>query len=577
VPTVTTRTPALAYAAALIALLVIGVAYRPVLRAWYQFHSRPPAVAVTVELLRSQSAERQREGLASAALTRPVADEVLTAVSDLAFGAPDPGIRQQAAQYLAGVAQQRSLPADMLRRLPALTPEMDRGLATTYATLIDRAAQWQPTPPNALEFLDALIEQGDPSTRNVAILALGQVGFHHGLDDARIARLTGLAAYRDPLGNEPHGADAAWALKLVGQRRPLPPETLDVLVELMRHGRDAGTRERAVDAVATQMPSSQSLADAVEAVLEDPDPRVRGAAQSLLHELETRKPADLEQALQLAADENEPSTRRLRALQRLLQQTPADERVRALVGRLARDGDAVLRAGVVSMGSALPHGEAEALFAAGLEDTDPRVRAAAVLPLVARRAAEGEDAQAQLIRTLLGDATPEVQRNVLLAIRVNQLKTEAVRAALRDMEPADARLGQERLALLDTLVRASRTPFQRFLDAALKPENYGAFAFTAVAAAAVLLCVPFLFYFVARFFVYLSARQWRALGALGVVAVWVVASFALGWAFFLGVLIGGGHNSQPPLSAQFMVLGVLLLLVGVYALLGYGLRRLVRN
>ena len=49
------------------------------------------------------------------------------------------------------------------------------------------------------------------------------------------------------------------------------------------------------------------------------------------------------------------------------------------------------------------------------------------------------------------------------------------------------------------------------------------------------------------------------------------------FAFFIGALVGGGHNSQPPLGAQLLVVGVLLLLVGVYALFGYGLRRLVRT
>ena len=172
---------------------------------------------------------------------------------------------------------------------------------------------------------------------------------------------------------------------------------------------------------------------------------------------------------------------------------------------------------------------------------------------------------------------PEVQRNVLLSIRSNKLNTYAVRAALRDMKTEDPRLARERTALLDSLERASRTAIQRFWDAALEPRNYGLYAVITVAGLAVLICVPVLLYFAARCFVYLSARHWRALTALGILITWVGASCALGWAFFIGAFMAGGHNSQPPLDAQLTVVGVLLLLVGVYALLGYGLRRMVRT
>ena len=576
-PTATKRTPALAYLAALIAALVVWAAYRPLLHVWYELQNQTPSVAEAVQLLHSRSAERQREGLASAARIRPVVDEVLTAVSGLAFAASDRGIRQQAAQYLSGIAQQQALPTDLLRRLPEWTPQMDRNLATTYATLIEHTARQQPPPLNAVAFLDALIEQGDWSAQNVAIGALGQIGFYHGMDDAHITQLTAMAAHKNELGHQIHSAEAAWALKLIGQKRPLPPATLEVLVELMRKGRNANARQRAVSAVSTQLPSTPALADAIEAALDDPDSRVRGAARSVLYKLETAKPTELDQALQLAADEDEPSTRRLRSLQRLLRQAPADDRVRAMAQRMARHEDAVMRAGMASMAGALPDSEAEALFAGALDDADPQVRAAAVSPLIARRAAEGEEAQILLMQRLLGDPAPEVQRNVLVSIRSNELNTDAVRAALRDMETDDPRLARERSTLLDSLKRTSRTPLQRFWDAALEPRNYGVYAFIAVAGLAVLICVSFLLYFTARCFVYLSARQWRALAALGIVAAWVGASFALGWAFFIGAFIAGGHNSQPPLGAQLSVVGVLLLLVGVFALLGYGLRLLVRT
>jgi hypothetical protein len=239
------------------------------------------------------------------------------------------------------------------------------------------------------------------------------------------------------------------------------------------------------------------------AALDDPYSMVRGAARNVIHKLETAKPTDLDGALTLAANENEPSKRRLRALQRLLRQDPADEQVRSIAQLMAHHKDPVLRAGITSMAGALPDSEAEALFAAALDDADPQVRAAAVLPLIARRAAEGEEARAALIRRLLDDPAPEVQRNVLLSIRSSKLNTYAVRAALRDMQTGDPRLSQERTA-------------------------------------------------------------------------WVGASFALGWAFFVGAFIGGGHNSQPSLGAQLTVVGVLFLLVGAHALLGYGLRRMVR-
>jgi HEAT repeat protein len=577
VQTATKRTPALAYLAALIALILVWAAYRPLLHAWYEFQNQPPSVTEAVQLLRSQSTERQRQGLASAGRMRPAADEVLTAMADLAFQSADRTLRQQAATQLSGVAQQQALPADVLRRLPALTPQMDRSLATTYATLIDYAARRQPPPSNAVAFLDELIEQGDWSAKNVAILALGQIGFYHGLDDAHIAQLTAMAAQKNELGHQIHSADAAWALKLIGQKRPLPPATLEMLVELMRKGRDAHARQRAVWAISTQLPSVPALTDEIEAALDDPDSGVRGAAQNVLYKLETAKPTDFNQAFQVATDEDEPSTRRLRALQRLLQQNPADDRVSAIAQLMATHEDAVLRAGIASMAGALPDSKAEALFAGALDDADPQVRAAAVSPLIARRAAEGAEMQTSLIQQLLGDPAPEVQRNVLVSIRSNELNSDAVRAALRDMETDDPRLAQERSALLDSLERASRTPQQRFRDAALEPKNYGVYAFIAVAGLAVLICVPFLLYFAARCFVYVSARQWRALTALGIVAAWVGASFALGWAFFIGAFVGGGHNSQPPLGAQLIVVGVLLLLVGVYALLGYGLRRLVRT
>jgi len=561
--------------AALIAVLVIWAAYRPLLHAWYKLQNQTPTVAEAVELLRSQRVERQREGLTSAGRMRPVADEVLTAVSGLAFAAPDRGIRQQAAQYLSGVAQRQALPADLLRRLPTLTPG-DSSLATTYATLINHAARQQSPPPNAVAFLDMLVEQGDWRAKNVAILALGQIGFYHGMDDAHIAQLTALAAQKDELGHQIHSADAAWALKMIGQQQPLPPATIEVLVELMHNGRDANARQRAVSAISTQLLSMPTLADDIEAVLEDPNSSVRGAARNVLYKLETSKPTDLDQALQVAIDEDEPSTRRLCALQRLLRQASTDDRVRSIAQFMARHQDPMLRAGMASMAGALPDSEAEALFAGAIDDAEPQVRAAAVLPLIARRVAEGNEEQTLLIRRLLGDPAPEVQRKVLLSIRSNELNSDALRAALRDMETDDPRLARERSTLLDSLERASRAPLQRLWDAVLEPKNYGLYAFIAVAGLAVLICVPFLLYFTARCFVYLSVRHWQALTALGIVAVWVGASFALGWAFFIGAFMAGGHNSQPPLGAQLSVVGVLLLLVGGYALLGYGLRRLVR-
>ena len=576
-PTVTKRTPALAYLAALIAILVVWAAYRPLLHAWYELQNQAPSVTETLQLLRSQSTEQQRQGLVSAGRLRPVPNEVLTAIADLAFHAEDGFLRQQATTHLSSVAQLQMLPADIMHRLPPLTPEMDRNLATSYATLIDWAARRQAPPPNAIEFLDTLIEQGDWRAKNTAIHALGQIGFYHGLDDNHIAQLTDLVAYRNALGHQVHAADAAWALKLIGQKRPLPPATVEVLVELMRNGRDANTRQRAVSAVSTQLSSTPALIDEIEAALDDPDSIVRGAARNVIYKLETAKRTDPSQELQTAANEDEPSTRRLRALQRLLRQDPADDRVRSMAQILAHHEDPVLRAGMVSMAGALSDSEAEALFAGALDDADPQVRAAAVLPLIARRATDGEDAQALMIRRLLDDPAPEVQRKVLLSVRSNNLNTYPVRAALRDMETDDPRLARERSTLLDSLERASRTPLERFWDAALEPKNYGLYTFIAVAGLAILICVPFLLYFAARCFVYVSARQWRAITAFGVLAAWVAASFALGWAFFIGAFIGGGHNSQPPLGAQLIVVGVLLLLVGVYALLGYGLRRMVRT
>jgi HEAT repeat protein len=577
VPTATKRTPALAYLAALIAILVVWAAYRPLLHAWYELQNQAPPVTETLQLLRSQSAEHQRQGLASAGRIRPVPDEVLIALADLAFHAQDRFLRQQAATQLSSVAQLQMLPADILHRLPPLTPEMERNLATSYATLIDWAARRQAPPPNAIEFLDALIEQGDWSAKNTAIHALGQIGFYHGLDDKHIAQLTDLVTYEHVLGRQVHAADAAWALKLIGQKRPLPPATVEVLVELMRNGRDANDRQRAVSAVSTQLSSTPALIDEIEAALDDPDSTVRGAARNVIYRLETAKPTDPSQALQIAADEDEPNTRRLRALQRLLRQDLTDARVRSIAQIMAHHEDPVLRAGMVSMAGALPDSEAEALFAGALDDADPQVRAAAVLPLIARRATDGEEAQALLIRRLLEDPTPQVQRKVLLSVRSNNLNTYRVRAALRDMETDDPHLARERSVLLDSLERASRTRLERFWDAALEPKNYGLYAFIVVAGLAILICVPFLLYFTARCFVYLSARQWRALAALGILATWIGASFALGWAFFIGAFIGSGHNSQPPLGAQLTVVGVLLLLVGVYALLGYGLRRMVRT
>ena len=575
-PTITKRTPALAYLAALITVIVIWVAYRPLLHVWYELHDRTPSVVEAVELLRSESADEQRAGLAAAARMKPAANEVLHAVSALAYAAPDRGIRQRAAQYLSGVAQQQTVPVEMLQGLPRWTPQMDTSLAMTYGTLIDHAARQQLPPPNTLAFLDALLEHGDPQAKNVAILAFGQIGFHHGLDPVHVAQLTTMAAQENKLGNRIHSADAAWALKLIGQKQALPPATLEMLVELMRGDRDAHARQRAVWAVSTQLSLAPALADAVETALNDPDAQVRRAAQSVLYELEAAKAADLDQALQVATDEAEPSTRRLRAMQRLLQQAPADSRVLTIAQRMARHEDVVLRAGMASMAGALPDREAEALFEGALDDPEPQVRAAAVAPLIARRAAAGEAAQTALIQRLLGDPTPEVQRNVLRSIRGNELNSDALRAALRDLQTEDPQLAREGSTLLDVLERADRTPMQRFRDAALDPKRYGFYTFIAVAGLAVLVCLLFLLYFTARCFVYLSARQWRAATALGVVAAWVGVSVALGWAFFIGAFMAGGHNSPPPLAGQLSVVGVLLLLVGVYALLGFGLRRLVK-
>jgi len=576
VPAATKRTPILAYLAALIAILAVWAAYRPLLHAWHALQNQPPSVSETLQLLHSQSTEQQKQGLVSAGRMRPVADEVLTAIADLAFHSADRSLRQQAAIHLSGRAQQQPIPAAVLQGLPTLTPELDRNLAITYASLIDHAARHQPVPPKNIDFLDALIEQGDWQAKNTAIHALGKIGFYHGMDDNHVTQLTDLVAYKNALGHQIHAAEAAWALKLIGQKQPLPAATVEVLVELMRNGRDPNARQRAVSAVSTQLPAMPILADEIEAVLDDPNSMVRGAARNVIYKLETEKPTDLDGALTLAANENEPSKRRLRALQRLLRQDPADKQVRSIAQLMAHHKDPVLRAGITSIAGALADSEAEALFAAALDDADPQVRAAAVLPLIARRASEGEEAQAALIRRLLDDPAPEVQRNVLLSIRSSRLNTYAVRAALRDMQTGDPRLSQERTALLDSLERASRTAMQRFWDAALDPNNYGVYTFIAVAALAVLICVPFLLYFGARCFVYLAARQWRALPALGILVAWVGASFALGWAFVIGAFIGGGHNSQPPLGAQLTVVGVLLLLVGVYALLGYGLRRMVR-
>jgi HEAT repeat protein len=577
VPKATQHTPALAYLAALFAILLIWAAYRPLLHAWYQFQNQTPSVTETVQLLRSENTEIQRQGLASAGRIRPAPEELILPMAELAFGSEDKILRQQAAIQLSGVTQKQAIPAEVLQRLPPLTPEMDRHLATTYASLIDHAARQQPMPPNTVAFLDALIEQGDWSARNVAIRALGQIGFHRGMDDAHIVRLTALVTYRNKLGHQVHSADAAWALKLIGQKRPLPPATLEVLLQLMREGRDANARQRAVWAVSTQLASTPALADAIEAALDDPNSQVRGAARNVLHKLESSQPVDLDHALQLAADDREPSTRRLRALQRLLRQDPTDKQVRAIARTMARHEDPVLRAGMTSMAGVLPDSEAEALFAAALDDADPLVRAAAVLPLIAKRAAGGEEAQILLIQRLLDDPSPEVKRKVLQAIRSNELNTYVVRAALRHMQTDDPRLARERSALLDSLERDSRTPIQRFWDAVLEPDNYGVYAFVAVAVLAILICVPFLLYFSARCLVYLLARQWRTLTALGIVGIWVGASLGLGWAFFIGAFVGGGHNSSPPLGTQLAVVGVLLLLVGVYALLGYGLRRLVRT
>ena len=575
-PTATKRTPLVAYLVALIAILAVWAAYRPMLHAWHALRNQPPPVTETLLLLRSESTERQKQGLASAARTRPLADEVLSAIADLAFHAQDRFLRQQAATQLSSLAQQQALPAGLLSRLPPLTPGMDPNLATTYATLIDQAARRQPPPPNAMKFLDTLIQQGDWRAKNTAIQALGQIGFYHGLDDAHIAQLTELVVHKHTLGNQVHAADAAWALKLIGQKRPLPAATVEVLVELMRNGRDANARQRAVSAISTQLTSTPALIDEIEAVLDDPDSRVRRAARNAIHKFESAKPTEPEQALTLAASEDEPSTRRLRALQSILRQDPGNARAHAIAQIMADHEDPVLRAGITSMAGALPDHDAEALFAGALDDADPQVRAAAVLPLIARRTSGGEDAQALLIRRLLDDPAQEVQRNVLLSIRSNELNTYAVRAALRDMQTDYPQLARERTALLDSLERASRTTIQRFWDAALEPKNYGLYAFIATATLAAVVCVPFLLYFTARCYVYLTARQWRALTALGILVVWVGASFALGWAFFIGALVGGGHNSQPPLAAQLTVVAVLSLLVGLYALLGYGLRRIVR-
>ena len=254
-PTSTKRTPALAYLAALIAILVVWAAYRPLLHAWHSLHNQPPSVTEALQLLRSQSIERQRQGLTLAGRIRPLPDEALNAIADMAFQSTDRGLRQQAASHLSSAAQQQAVPADLLQGLPALTAEMDRNLAITYASLIDHAARHRPALPNSIAFLDALIEQGDWQAKNTAIRALGQIGFYHGLDDGHIARLTKLVVYRNALGRQAHGAEAARALQLVGQKQPLPPATVEVLVDLMLNGLDANARQRAVSAVSTQLPS----------------------------------------------------------------------------------------------------------------------------------------------------------------------------------------------------------------------------------------------------------------------------------------------------------------------------------
>ncbi len=414
---------------------------------------------------------------------------------------------------------------------------------------------------------------------------------------------TKLLAWTEPPGGGVQYV-AIRALGQLGTQRALQPETMAALERLTRH-RDSTTRYVSLEALASAAPTSELSAalldDLARIAAEARNNTLRSAALQVLvadRDLPRARRAALGQAGALSpqavdallalyrsdhpdglaaivTDHALPGTLRATALERAMLPTEDPAKIAELIDDAVSDGDPELRrTGVALLGDfrsrygSAPDVDWRDLLTRTLRDPDDGVRQQATRTAFLVPIGDGE--RTALLQDVLSRGTAQERRSLLRALGSSRVPMPGLEGAIDGLRQAE---DPETAALARTLWERDHLP----AEVPKRASGWlGGAAFTGLVGLPIALCACFAVYYLARLLTYVGARRWRALLAIGVLALWAGLSTVLGWSIFAFALgLGHGHRLSGLESAA--VLGIYLGVLAVYGSVGWLLHYPVRR
>jgi HEAT repeat protein len=610
----------------LIALALAPVALIAALAAWNEL-----LLPLGAKLWRSETSLRARAAAGSAPMRiRAMRDAAGLAAPDAALIAllvehaqkdPARAVRIEAWRSLGAVGARQALPPAALAAFAdaVLHEQDDALLAAAVAATGEAAAHNRVGADVVLRIAHISDEKHAESIYPRAIDALAAIGAAQPLPDAAYATLT---AEFDAPPRAGAREDLARAFETIARGKGrLPQPLLEALERALANDPNQRVRVHALYALAhsaARYPQAKmALIEATRDGVED----VRRAADNGLRIIEAERLFAAREPIEVALDRSLAVESRLKAMP-LLRVNRRDAGWRAKVIALMRDDDPRIsvaaleltayvaggpddrfdrdslipqlraamtqadpqlrRAGYAALGKLLRsdsryRGRAadfRAQLEAGARDPEPPVRVVAFAILL--RTAPSMDARTAVLERALADPDPYVRRSLVGWLGTPRAEIEKretlLEHALNDPDPDVRRAAEGARRSWEGQPRSWPLEWWALLRAGEYAEVALSALTAATVAAPILVCVAFLVYFVARLLVYLYARRWRALAALGVSAVWIAASHGMFLLYFMAA-----HARSLEGWALVGLAGMLWIAVVLYAALGWVLHYAVRR
>ncbi|MFT4564965.1 MAG: HEAT repeat protein [Gammaproteobacteria bacterium] len=446
---------------------------------------------------------------------------------------------------------------------------------------------------------------------------LGQIGARQALPNEMFEQLNSFV--KDP-ENEIRNNPAVGALSEIGATSALPIASLEILADVFETDSNLYVRIAIIKALANNVAGFARSVELIRTATNSTDRQLVSAAEVALRGIESDNTFRGREPLELAVDTTEGAKARLSALQ-MLRSTPIESGDYAAIVALARDPDidvAVAAIGIFRRLAATPsvpfdrdvllpqiewatvHTDAKIRTAAfsslstiavhrrnyphaprvatmldrGASDPDATVRST-VLATSLRAARDGTQGE-RYLRRGLSDPNPEVRKNIVYWLFSEKTKTRH-RQDLIELTLQDTDQSVREAALLEQ--KKSRSRQSPWWSEIAREWQTGEHTRAALAIATlVTLAAPvfvgggFLLYFAARFLTYLRQRRWRAVAIVPIVTIWCAACYGMFLLYFIA-----GHSGNTDVGETAQLIALLWLALGVFTLLGFGLRFFVRR